>query len=80
MCIEPQRFLSRWTPNYLNVVTHSTTCHEVKRGGKMIEMMEPRITSLVLDVLHIIVGSPGNEESEVLPYCLQNPLTGDTVC
>ena len=46
----------------------------------MIEMMEPRITSLVLDVLHIIVGSPGNEESEVLPYCLQNPLTGDTVC
>jgi len=35
----------------LNVKTRSIASDEVKRGGKLIEVREPRIISLVLEVL-----------------------------
>ena len=47
MCVDQERFVSRWIPSNLNVETRSIAPDEVKRGGKLIE---PRIISLVLYV------------------------------
>ena len=43
--------MSRWIPNNLNLETSSIVPDEAKRGGKLIEVREPRTISLVLDVL-----------------------------
>ena len=43
--------MSRWIPNNLNLETSSVAPDEVKRGGKLIEIREPRTISLVLAVL-----------------------------
>jgi len=51
MCADQERFVSRWIPSNLNVETRSVAPDEVKRGGKLIEVREPRTISLVLDVL-----------------------------
>jgi len=41
----------RWIPSNLNVETRSIAPDEVKRGGKLVEVREPRIICLVLYVL-----------------------------
>jgi len=44
-------FVSRWIPNSLNVMTRSTVPVEDKKVGELLVLREPRILSLVLDVL-----------------------------
>ena len=51
MCADQERFVWRWFPSNLNVESRSIAPDEVKRGGKLIEIREPRIIYLVLDVL-----------------------------
>ena len=51
MRADQERFVLRWIPSNLNVETRSIAPDEVKRGGKLIEVREPRTISLVLDVL-----------------------------
>ena len=43
--------MSRWIPSNWNVETRSIAPDEVKRSGKLIEVRELRIISLVLDAL-----------------------------
>jgi len=51
VCADQERFVSRWIPSNLNVATRSTVPEVVDRGGKLVELRELRIISLVLHAL-----------------------------
>jgi len=42
MCVDQERFVSRWITSNLNAETRSIAPDEVKRGGKFIEVRGPR--------------------------------------
>jgi len=51
MCADQERFVSRWISSNLNVATRSIAPDDVKKGGKLIDVREPRTISLVLYIL-----------------------------
>ena len=54
MCTEQDRFVSRWIASNLNVVTRSTVVEEVKRGGKLVKLREPRMSEVCVKWRYVL--------------------------